>query len=61
LIPHLQLVNLPVRINAQTAHKMQGPPLLGEHSTEILSELGFSKSEIDSLFEKDVIGRSEVS
>lgn len=55
-IPNLQLVNLPVRINAQTAQSKHGPPLLGEHSTQILSELGFSKSEIESLHEKDVIG-----
>jgi crotonobetainyl-CoA:carnitine CoA-transferase CaiB-like acyl-CoA transferase len=56
LIPNLQLVNLPVRIDAQTAHTKHGPPLLGEHSNQILSELGFSKSEIESLHEKDVIG-----
>ena len=55
-IPNLQLVNLPVRINAQTAHTQHGPPLLGEHSIQILSELGFSNSEIDSLHEQDVIG-----
>ncbi len=34
----------------------RGAPRLGEHNTEILTELGFSEREIDKLRERGVIG-----
>lgn len=37
-----------------TAHR--APPRLGEHSAEILHELGYSQAVIDHLFETDIVG-----
>jgi crotonobetainyl-CoA:carnitine CoA-transferase CaiB-like acyl-CoA transferase len=37
---------LPIRLN---------PPKLGEHTKELLHEIGFSESQIDHLFSKKII------
>jgi crotonobetainyl-CoA:carnitine CoA-transferase CaiB-like acyl-CoA transferase len=37
----------------------RGAPLLGEHSVEVLAELGFARAEIDRLVAAGVIGGSE--
>jgi len=55
-IPDLQLVNLPVKINKGQAAQQNGPPLLGEQTTEILIELGYSDIEIEDLLSEGVIG-----
>jgi crotonobetainyl-CoA:carnitine CoA-transferase CaiB-like acyl-CoA transferase len=42
-------VLLPITMNGQRLHIRLSPPKLGEHSIEILEDLGFSKEQIDSL------------
>ena len=60
-IPHpvageLQLVANPVRFSATPARSQQAPPLLGEHTGEILGTLlGLSAGELDGLRERKVI------
>ena len=56
LIPDLQLVDLPVKINKGQAAQQLGPPVLGEQTTEILIELGYSDIEIEDLLSEGVIG-----
>jgi formyl-CoA transferase len=36
---------------------LKAPPLLGQHSEEILTEYGFSQDQIAKLFDSDVIAR----
>jgi crotonobetainyl-CoA:carnitine CoA-transferase CaiB-like acyl-CoA transferase len=45
----------PVRINGELAQPGLPPPMLGEHSAEVLGELGFSAEEIDALRQAQTI------
>ena len=46
---------------SDTPTHVQGPPLLvGEHTREILSELGFDQAESDALFEAGAVGDETV-
>ncbi|MET1101962.1 MAG: CaiB/BaiF CoA-transferase family protein [Pyrodictiaceae archaeon] len=49
-----QLVQ-PAKINGYTIIAEKAPPLLGEHTREVLRELGYSDSEIEKLIEEGVI------
>ena len=55
LIPDLRLVDLPVSQNKGRAAQQYSPPLLGEQTSEILIELGFTEGEIGELRKKGVI------
>ena len=48
-------LNFPVKFSNMTAAAEAPPPRLGEHMAEILSELGFSRSEIERLKSDHVI------
>lgn len=49
-------VNIPMRF-ANADVKPRGPaPTVGEHSTELLNEFGFSSSDISALFEAGTVG-----
>jgi crotonobetainyl-CoA:carnitine CoA-transferase CaiB-like acyl-CoA transferase len=45
----------PIRLDGETAAVRAAPPLLGEHSREILSEAGYSDPEIDRLVADGVV------
>lgn len=47
--------DLPLRFSAAAAGIRTRPPLLGEHTDEILVELGYSDGEIRRLHEEDVV------
>jgi crotonobetainyl-CoA:carnitine CoA-transferase CaiB-like acyl-CoA transferase len=49
------VLNLPIRMDSNRQEFETPPPLIGEHSTEILMELGFSESEIKKLESKNII------
>lgn len=49
------LMKTPVELSATPGEIRQRPPTLGEHTDEIMSELGYSASEISDLREKRVI------
>jgi len=52
-------VAFPVHFSGQTCPIRYAPPLLGEHSREILAEAGYSETEINQLIEKGVTSSVE--
>ena len=54
-IPELRLPALPLSFDRERATHASAPPLLGEHTTEILGELGYSAAEIAALERDGVI------
>ena len=49
------LVNHPIQVTSVPQVAAQRAPTLGEHSTEILRELGYAETAIDELRERGVI------
>jgi len=54
-IPDLRLIDLPVSLNKGRAAQQYSPPLLGEQTSELLIELGYTETEIGELRDKGVI------
>jgi len=55
-VPNLKFPNSPLKLTDSPATIRRVPPLLGQHSEEILSESGYSGEEIAGLKERGVIG-----
>ena len=55
LVPDLRLMDLPVSQNKGRAEYRYSPPLLGEQTSEILIELGYSEAGIEELRKDSVI------
>ncbi|WP_339671284.1 CaiB/BaiF CoA-transferase family protein [Dasania marina] len=51
----LELVGSPMKLSRTPVTTEQPPPLLGEHSEEILAELGYSEAEIGELRAKGLV------
>jgi crotonobetainyl-CoA:carnitine CoA-transferase CaiB-like acyl-CoA transferase len=51
----LRQLGIPFKLAATPASIRTAPPLLGEHATEILAELGYDAAEIDRLRSDGVI------
>ena len=52
----LHLLGLPVKLSATPGGVRHAPPVLGQHSTEILSDLGLSADEIEALVKAGTLG-----
>jgi formyl-CoA transferase len=48
-------VGLPIRFSGLTERRSLPAPLLGEHTFEVLSEIGFSASEISALVDQRAV------
>ncbi|MCL9816308.1 CaiB/BaiF CoA transferase family protein [Natronocalculus amylovorans] len=55
-IDSLQMVGVPMQFSKTPASIRKHPPLLGEHTTEILTETGYTDEEITAYFENDIVG-----
>ena len=51
----LKLLDFPVKMSKTPAEIRNTPPILGEHTSEILAEIGYTSSDIASLRDKGVI------
>ena len=54
----LQFLGAGFTVNGKPKTPTQAPPLLGQHSTEILRDLSLSESQIQSLIENEVVEQS---
>jgi len=55
VIPDLRLVDMPVSEGGRRAAHHRPPPLLGEHTDDVLTELGFGAGEIATLRDKGIV------
>lgn len=53
------VTGVPIKINDTNAPKFSAPPEIGEHSVEILTELGYSMEEIERYLTLGVVSNSE--
>jgi crotonobetainyl-CoA:carnitine CoA-transferase CaiB-like acyl-CoA transferase len=59
-VEQFRTVGTPVRFS-RTPTSIRRPPLLGEHSVEILREMGFAESEIEAMHRDGVVTSAEAS
>ena len=56
----VQTALLPLTLDAQRPGIRLNPPKLGEHTTELLRELGYDKAQIESLSQKKIVAGGNV-
>lgn len=56
LVKNLKMAGFPIKLSDTPASLRRHPPLLGEHTDEILGELGFLPDEIKELKVKHIVG-----
>ncbi|MGX9135128.1 CaiB/BaiF CoA transferase family protein [Rummeliibacillus sp. JY-2-4R] len=54
-IPNLKVPGFPVKLSETPSAVKYSPPSLGEHTNEVLSELGYSNDQIENLKNKSVL------
>ena len=56
--PAMRLVGSPMKLSVTPTQMRRAPPLLGEHTDEVLTELGIDPASREALHEAGVIGRT---
>jgi len=51
----LRLVGMPLRRDGERSAREDPPPLLGQHTDDVLAELGFGPEEVDKLRNSGVV------
>jgi len=54
----LKVIDTPIRMSGVADRQYSAPPLLGQHSEEILGELGYSPEDIDEFVSDGLVGRT---
>ena len=54
----VRLVGAPVKLSTTPAEMRRPPPLLGEHSRELLREVGLTEAEIEQLIARGIVAES---
>jgi crotonobetainyl-CoA:carnitine CoA-transferase CaiB-like acyl-CoA transferase len=60
-VPELEVVHLPVTFDGAYLPHQCPPPELGQHSAEVLRDLGFNDDEIDGMLADGVVGCAEAA
>jgi crotonobetainyl-CoA:carnitine CoA-transferase CaiB-like acyl-CoA transferase len=55
LIPELKLLGLPIKLSDSPGDVRRPPPLKGQHTEEVLADLGYSAAEISAFRQRQVI------
>jgi crotonobetainyl-CoA:carnitine CoA-transferase CaiB-like acyl-CoA transferase len=55
-IPDFKMVDLPLSIDGQRSAAQVAPPAIGQHTDEVLGELGYAREEIAALRESGAVG-----
>ena len=58
-IPDLRVVGTPLNLDGVRPGSRRPPPLLGEHTEQVLADLGYSAEDIDDLTRQGVVGADE--
>lgn len=59
IVKNLKMAGFPIKLSETPASVRKHPPLLGEHTEEILGELGLLPEQIEGLKQKQVVGSSQ--
>ncbi|WLR52030.1 CaiB/BaiF CoA-transferase family protein [Bacillus tianshenii] len=54
-VGEVQLVGSPLKLSKTPVQVRRHPPLAGEHTQEVLTELGYSEEDVHALFENNII------
>ncbi len=55
-VPDFKIIDVPVSVNGERSSLRHKPPRLGEHTAEVLREMGYEEREIEALKRDKVVG-----